>query len=195
LEEIQRQLSRVTVYGGHRNLQVDWQLFKQSGTIEHFFGDIALVTTISYQDRDSLEGVAFLEAKKRYIGTTSFDAMKQNQLELIDQSVENAMVLLYDYEDISQYASLMPSVDTGEWFPWKPCTHSVVVPLKTVVKINKDDTSLYKFSLPFSYQLFFRYFNGFDLDFTESSLSLAKGFADKKPLPRYVDSFSGPRQN
>jgi hypothetical protein len=46
--------------------------------------------------------------------------------------------------------------------------------------------SLYKFSLPFSYQLFFRYFNGFDLDFTDSALNIAKGFADAKGMPNYV---------
>jgi len=96
------------------------------------------------------------------------------------------MTLLYDYEDITRFANIESSLSMEKWFAWKPCTHSVVVPLRLVLATGKRDTSVYKYSLPFSYQLFYRYFNGLDLDFTESALSTAKGFAEKENIPRYV---------
>ncbi len=62
----------------------------------------------------------------------------------------------------------------------------MTVPIKTILAIEKSDTSIYKFSVPFSQQLLFRYFQAFDLEFREAPIRIVKGFASKLGCPKYL---------
>lgn len=186
LKEFRNELNSVKIRGLKRRMQIEWLPFKLQGIPERKFGDIALLINISYQDGDRIEGVAFLEAKKRSANSVKFDAMKITQLRKIYRNAPNSVALLYDYEDITQFVNTSTKSTINHWYEWKPCTCSVVVPTGIISTIKKRDTSLYKFSIPFSYQLFFRYFHGFDLEFREKQKKIAKGYAKRKGLPTYL---------
>jgi len=186
LREIRKKLNIVKIKGFKRGMKIEWTCFKLGRPPEKKFGDVALLMNISYQDGDKIEGVAFLEAKKRTIGKIKFEAMKTAQLKRICRNAPSSMTLLFDYEDVTQFANTEAFSERWSWLVLKPCTCSVVVPINTILSVGKKDTTLYKFSLPFSYQLFFRYFQGFDLEFRESSIKIAKGYAIKKGVPKYL---------
>lgn len=187
LKELRTGLKSIKVNGLQSSMKIKWSLFKLTGKPETKFGDIALLVNITHQDGDRIEGVAFLEAKKRDIDSIKFGAMDIPQLSRISGNAPHSMVLLYDYDDITQFANVYSRLSIfGDWFKWKPCTHSVVVPTKIILETQKKDTTLYKFSVPFSSQLFFRYFHGFDLEFEREAINIAKGYSPSKGLPTYL---------
>ena len=187
LKGLRTKLKSVKISGLKSSMKIIWSAFKITGKPETRFGDVALLVNITHQDGDRIEGVAFLEAKKRDIDTTKFGAMKIPQVVRICGNAPRSMALLYDYEDVTQFANPHPKLFILEdWFEWKPCTCSVVVPANIIVDTKRTDTRLYKFALPFSYQLFFRYFHGFDLEFEKESIDIAKGYAPSKGLPTYL---------
>jgi hypothetical protein len=171
-----------------QKMRIEWTAFKLSGKkVESKFGDIALLTKLNYQDGDTLEGVAFLEAKKRNRNKTTFGAIRTNQLKRIRKNAPSSVALLYDYTDITDFADTGIFKNTRQWLIRKPCTCSVIVPIRTVLHVGKKDMSLYKFSIPFSYQLLFRYFQGFDLEFGEMPINAAKGYYSAKfGAPTYL---------
>lgn len=189
LKGIRERLGSVVFSDIKQKMTIKWLPYKLMGRPENKFGDIAIIVNIRYQDGDGVEGVAFLEAKKRDMKKTKFGAIKIGQLKRIIRNAPSSMVLLYDYDDITQFANFKPKPSAREWFEWlelKPCTSSVVVPVNIVTHKKKKDTTLYKFSLPFSYQLVFRYFQGFDLEFDKTPMKIAKGYASEKGLPAYL---------
>ena len=191
LKEIRHRLGSVFVADLQHRTRIDWVPYKLSGTPENKFGDIAILVNIRYQDGDGIEGVAFLEAKKRNQKETEFGAIKTEQLENILKNAPSSMMLLYDYDDITQFVDFIPS--KGPWlrgWKYKPCTCAVTVPLTLVSNTRKRDMTLYKFSLPFSYQLVFRYFQGLDLEFQKNPIQIAKGYASDKGLPTYLVAVS-----
>lgn len=187
LKEMRNRLTPVTVFGLRQRMKIKWFAYKQAGTQERNFGDIALLVEIQYQGGDRVEGVAFFEAKKRSVNKTVFSEIRFPQLRRINRNATHSMVLLYDYEDITQFADFNARMGyPWSWFEWKACTYSVVVPISIVLNKNKKDTSLYKFSLPLSYQLFFRHFQGFDLEFQRKTIDIAKGYDKQKGTPKYL---------
>lgn len=186
LKELRKKLKSVRIHGLKNRMKIEWSAFKLQGIPERKFGDIALLVNIKYHDGDRIEGVAFLEAKKRSRNKTKFGAMKVKQLRKIFRNSPRSMALLYDYDDITQFANIGLDSSIYNWYEWKPCTCSVVVPINTILSLKKKDITLYKFSLPFSYQLFFRYFHGFDLEFQKKPINIAKGYAEEIGLPRYL---------
>ena len=189
LKGIRNRLGSVVVKDLKERMRIEWLPYKLMGRPENKFGDIAILVNIRYQDGDQIEGVAFLEAKKRDINKTRFGAIRIGQLKRIIRNAPSSMVLLYDYDDITQFANFKPKSSVRglfEWLELKPCTSSVVVPTSIVAHKKKKDTTLYKFSLPFSYQIVFRYFQGFDLEFRETPIKIAKGYASEKGLPTYL---------
>lgn len=189
LKEIRNRLGSVKIRDFKERMRIEWLPYKLKGRPENKFGDVAILVNIRYQDGDEIEGVAFLEAKKRDVNGTRFSAIKMAQLKRIHRNAPSSMVLLYDYNDITQFASFKPKLNMREWYGWlvlKPCTCSVVVPTSIVSCNKKKDTTLYKFSLPFSYQLIFRYFQGFDLELRKLPMKIAKGYASERGLPAYL---------
>jgi hypothetical protein len=190
LKEFETVLNTVRINGFKRRMQIDWKAFKLARPAESKFGDVAFLVSINYQDGDRIEGAAFLEAKKRERDRTRFGAMRTGQFKRIRKHAPSSMALLYDYEDITQFANTQGFAQGWNGLVLKPCTCSVVVPLNTILSVKKRNTALYKFSIPFSYQLFFRYFQGFDLEFGEQPRKIAKGYATKLGAPTYLVTVS-----
>jgi hypothetical protein len=186
LREFETSLSVVHIKDSRQRMQIEWKAFKIGRPTENKYGDVAFLVNINYQDGDRIEGAAFLEAKKRERDRTRFGAMKTGQLKRIRKHAPSSMVLLYDYEDITQFADTGAFTEGWKGLVLKPCTCSVVVPSNTILSVQKKNTTLYKFSIPFSYQLFFRYLQGFDLEFGEQPKKIAKGYATKLGAPTYL---------
>lgn len=152
--------------------------FKLTKPVEKKFGDIAIIVRIEFGDGDVIEGIAFLEAKRKYKESRNFDAIKWEQLERIYNKAPHSQLLLYDFRDISEFASTglvsKKSATAGNPMAQLPVTKFVTVPINKAIQIKQKNERLYKLSLPISYQLGYRYLNGFDLDFTNEKLSQVK---------------------
>ena len=152
--------------------------FKLTKPVEKKFGDIAIIVNIEYGDGDSVEGIAFLEAKKKYKESRNFDALKWEQLERIYDNAPHSQILLYDFRDISEFVStgLVSKKNATASSPMAqlPVTKFVTVPINKAIQVRQKNERLYKLSLPLSYQLGYRYMNGFDLDFKNEKLAVVK---------------------
>lgn len=160
---------RLSVIDGYE-LQVEWDAYKMTGAGENKFGDVAILVAIRYPDGDKIEGVAFLEAKKRYKNGSNFRAVDFQQLKRINARAPRASVLLYDFR---------PSY--GHW--WR--TYAVIAPMDLVIATQKKDTSLYKFSTPFSVRIL-RHLLGFCLEHADEPLRIAKGYQTEYDAPLYL---------
>lgn len=162
--------------------------FKLTKPLEKKFGDIAVIVNIAYSDGDQIEGIAFLEAKRKYKQSRCFDAIKWEQLERIYENAPHSQLLLYDFRDVSEFASTglvtKKSATASNPMAQLPVTKFVTVPINKAVQVKQKNERLYKLSLPLSYQLGYRYLNGFDLDFNSEKLSKVKGDFEKN----YVES-------
>lgn len=150
---------------------VEWDIYKLRGFSEQRFGDVAILVTTKYPDKDKVEGVAFLEAKKLYPKSSDFQAIDFAQLRRINTHAPRASVLLYNYRQVYPY----------DWW----YTYAATVPMDLVIATRKKDISLYKFSLPFSVQLLTHLF-GFCLERADEPLNIAKGYLAEYGSPLYL---------
>ena len=192
LAELNKTLSSIELEGEDFRRNIEWETYKLRGTYESKFGDIAVVVNISYRDGTNLEGVAFLEAKRRDWRKTTFSAMNKPQLRRILKHAPRAHYLLYDYEDITgfsnavsfgsevdRYKSYMPGFLTEK-------TSSLCVPLNVADATGFKDTLLYRHGTPLSWMLSNRYFQGLDLEYDATAKAVATGFLNKFGLPKFV---------
>lgn len=174
--------------------KINWEVYKLKGTHESKFGDVALVINIDYRDGTSINGVAFLEAKKRDWRKTTFGAMKLPQAKRILKNAPRSQYLLYDYEEITNFLNSNLYLEElrsyhfrrGSKIPSIPVTRAVCVPLNLAVARSSRDTSLYRYGTPLSEMLSDRYFQGLDLEFDETSKKVATGYLEKFGLPKIV---------
>jgi hypothetical protein len=192
LSDLTGTLSTIELEGEDYRNQIDWQAYKLRGKYETNFGDIALVVYISYKDGTSLEGVAFLEAKRRDWRKTTFSAMNQRQLRRILKHAPRAQYLLYDYEDITGFINTSYFVEEiSRYTPFRHSslaekTSSLCVPLNVADATGFKDTLLYRHGTPLSLMLTKRYFRGLDLEFDNTAKSIATGFLNNFGLPTYI---------
>lgn len=172
--------------------KVTMNAFKQAGALtETKFGDIAVIVKIKYPDGEEIEGVGYLEAKKRDIGKMKFGATNPSQLKTINKNAPRARLLLYDYNPISGF---IPTYCEEPYFEndferilrYLPVTHSVALPINVALKANHFDTALYKFGIPFSQQLVYRYMYAHDLEFDDDTISASKGFGKRQRFTSYI---------
>jgi hypothetical protein len=89
LREFETLLANVTITDLSPDvLKINWQAFKFEGEPHYKFGDIALLVNIKYQDGDTIEGVAFIEAKKKTCLQVKFQSIKKSQLKRIFKNAE-----------------------------------------------------------------------------------------------------------
>lgn len=192
LDELNSTLSQVNLEGEDFRRKIEWESYKLRGQYETHFGDVAIVVTISYRDGTSLEGSAFLEAKRRDWRKTTFSAMNKNQLRRILKHAPRAHYLLYDYEDITGFSNAVSFASEirrygGFWSGLvTERTNSICVPLNVADATGFKDTLLYRHGTPFSWMLSNRYFQGLDLEFDPTAKAISKGFLDKFGLPRFI---------
>ena len=107
LEEFEQKFKDLSITDYPNGLHTRWSAYKFTGNIETKFGDIGILVNIVYDDGSRLEGVAFLEAKRRSRwgggkGDTRFVEIREPQESAILYNAPLAQYLLYDY-DVIQY--------------------------------------------------------------------------------------------
>jgi hypothetical protein len=191
IKDFRNSFNQIELSGFRNVLRINWEVYKFTGKSEQAFGDIALLVTLKNRGEEDLTGVAYLEAKKRTKNTTRFDSIKIPQLKRIQKNAPRSMMLLYDYDAITQFCvhkddTVPLGVDYYNENGWLPYTHSVVVPIDLSLSLGKKNSSLYKYSTPFSYQLCFRYFHGFDLEYNEDNVRMTQKFSTTQVYPKYI---------
>jgi hypothetical protein len=166
-------------------------LYRLGGDSEDKFSDVAILFKISYHDGQEVEGSAFLEVKKKDPNKNTFSAMRKDQLRRIHSSSPHSQLLLLDYDSITDMAfTAVPESIVGyypiSWNNWIPFTYAVTVPSNLAIVLGEKNTSLYKVSVPLSYQLCFRYMYGLDLDYRNLSVETAQGYRTDKGQVRYL---------
>ena len=190
------------IYGALRNAEyegrdyrksISWEMYKLRGKEENLFGDICFVVSMFFKDGSKLSGSAFLEAKKRYWGSTAFDAMRIDQAKRILKNAPRAQYLLYDYENITAFQSGTSLMSTAsEYFrrfpfsPYVPTTNAVCCPLNLAVASTIKDTTLYRHSAPLSEVITGRFMHGLDLEFTDTAMQIATGHLEKHGFPANI---------
>lgn len=185
LNNFRQDLRSTTVHHGrHKKSNIKWRAFKLTGKPERKFGDIAIIVRIRHRDGRELEGVGFLEAKKRDNDSFQFRSIKKKQFQMISRHAPHAFVLLYDYTEITGLNRCdLPFASSRYWNRyWEdiPFTQAVVVPMGLALESALKDIRIYRYCMPLSYQLPFRYFQGYDLEFDKKALSIAKGYELQK---------------
>lgn len=192
---------QTTLISNTNSLHVEWQPYKltKKRSMEQRFGDVAIIVHILFADGTSLRGVGFLEAKKRDIHSRKFDSIKKNQFQRILTNAPHAQVLLYDHLETKHFSDLgLPKTRIANpLIPSIPTTKSLSSPMNFVYENDLNDEEIYNVSLPFSYQLCFRYLQGFDLEYDATTHlaavqgveELSKDMSDAG-FPEYLMAFS-----
>lgn len=193
LKSIRKDFSSFAFWGWGLRESVNWSAYKYSGKLENKYGDIGVLVKLVYRDGRVLEGIGFVEAKRRYQGKLTFDALKIPQLRRIKKNFPHSYLLLYDYEPITGFIgnhALAPSespLNTSyKGLASQPFTHALAVQTHTALATTAKDQSLYKHGIPFSHLLVNRYFNGLDLEFDEEILNHVKGFNSDRGFVSYL---------
>jgi hypothetical protein len=154
---------------------------KLRGNPETKYGDVAVLVRLSSWDGDVLEGVGFLEGKKRALHTGDFSAFSLRQAKRINRNAPHAQLLMYDAADITGFtdniAVLLPLPWAYSLMSMVPKTNAICTPIGTAVEARNCSPSLYKYGVPLSIQLAWRFFRGFDLHFAQSALGAVRQFA------------------
>ncbi|MBB1324132.1 hypothetical protein H5089_01150 [Pseudoalteromonas sp. SR45-1] len=153
-----------------KNTKCHWDVYKNTKEqgIEQKHGDIGILVQLHFDDDKVLEGVAFLEAKRIYRNTkddskSKFAALDSEQLERYCSKSHFHRTVFYDVTE---------NKDGLEAF-------SLTIPTQHLLTINKNNREVYPYCEYFSYCLTNRYFQGYELDFTKSSIDDVKGFLDE----------------
>lgn len=103
LNEIRKKFVHIEVDSYPGRISLAWRPWKLKGKYENNFGDIAILVNIIDNDGVEIQGVSFLEAKKRYRESGKFDAVKEDQLSRIYKNAPHAMLLFYDFQLIDDF--------------------------------------------------------------------------------------------
>jgi hypothetical protein len=171
----------VSLDGLDRPFKLVWDARTLQRPDDTLIGDIAVLVNLTTWAGETLEGVGFLQAKRRDQSANTFSSAKTRQLRKIVRKAPSARLLLYDYDnvsacmdnwvaaiaDYSYHRGLAPSY-----------THCVSVPAATAFRRGCYTTELHKFGVPLAFQLVARYFRGFDLELAEELVEATKGNID-----------------
>lgn len=194
LRSFRKNFRRISLFGFKHEIKINWEIYKFTGVAETIAGDIGLLVNVHLKSGNVIEGVAFIEAKKRKKDTIRFDALNKNQLKRLNRFSPFSRLLLYDYEDITQFPlnqSYLRSYKDFRYYNFRiENTFAVTIPINLVIANYSNNTNLYHLSLPFSYQLIYRYFHGLDLDYSRNAIDLFNTFPKSQGLPRYLMKIS-----
>jgi hypothetical protein len=125
------------------------------------------------------------------VDKSSFSTLRKDHLKRFHSLSPSAHLLLADYDMIAGMAfPTLPEAIIGNyphsWNSWTPFTHLASVASSAVLALGSKTSSLYKVSLPFSYQLCYRLIHGMDLDHSKAAVDFASGQREDKGLPAYI---------
>jgi hypothetical protein len=178
---------------GEASTRVEWRAWKQVGSAETQFGDIAILVDIRQANGTSLRGVGFLEAKRWY-PHRAFATISWPQLETILSNAPSSRLLLYDFVRTSAFASGVSPIYAPAIWPvlgihppvQVRATYATAVSVSTALALRLTDRKLHGYALPFSHQVLLRYLNGFDLEFSAKALAVVTGADSSLGRSRYV---------
>ncbi len=193
LSSLRGNLQNAPITGFKREFTIRWETLRRRQKEPAASAAVALLARIAHRDGAFLEGAAFLEPRVKTDGKRTFDSFALPQLRKSLRGSPFTQALLFDYEDITSYANnrsvLFPPMEFSPWrggLPVTACTYAVVSPMNVVVAQRVNDTSIYRFSVPLSFQFVYRYWHGFDLDVSEPALLSARGFPARRDAPGYL---------
>ncbi|BAU42141.1 hypothetical protein [Leptolyngbya sp. O-77] len=182
LQNITSTFSKVLITGTSSHFSIAWDAYKAEGAFEEDNGDIAVLVRLTFPERKTLTGVAFLEAKRSYseakrsYSKSRYRKLKWSQLEYQSSLVSNHRVLLYDKEPIKDcIANLVKQgYSLGSAQNLFQEVNAVVVPTPHVLALRSRAKNLSAMGLPLAYQLCCRYLQGLDLDFSSQLVSAVR---------------------
>lgn len=189
--DLKQLLNGRAIHSPGDTMHTHWHLHRLKEDSDVHFGHCALMIEVTYHDGQTVTGVAFLETAEKDGGKNTFSHVAKNNYRKMLTIAPHAQLLLYDYDTITGMAfpSTAESVIGSHphtWNTWIPYTHAVMVPAGLALSLDTKTTALYKASLPFSYQLCYRYLHGLDLDFSKPALETAGGIRAERGNPKYL---------
>lgn len=156
---------------GYKNVTLE--SFKFSGNPEYTFGDVAIVVKIEFEKGKSIEGVAYLEAKRIYhkkkSEQCSFDSIDWDRLEEYASSSHAHYVMLYDVDFNADLDIICKTILTRHF-----------------LEIRKNKRDVYPYCEYFHQLMCFRLLMGYGLDFDPQTVDSAKGFGGSNLFSKYV---------
>jgi len=197
LARLASELDDTEVSGFRQGCTIRVAAFQQKGRKAPALADISLLVHVAHKDGAVVDGAAFIECKLKQDRKRTFDEFRLPELKKLYRASPFSQVLFLDYEDITAYSSnrsvQFPPMEYNTWrggIPMTPCTYAALIPSNVVVAQHLNDTSIYGFSVPLSFQLVYRYFHGFDLDLSEQALLAARGQPTKKGSSEFLLALS-----
>lgn len=164
--------------------KISFSSYKFSGKTESNFGDIGILLSIRHENNTVIQGVAFLEAKKREKDSYTFPSFNFEQFNKIYSNTQLAQVLLYDFElnfahkfKINYHRENISSLDLS---------YCLTVPMGLVNYINSNKRSIVNFGIPFASQIAQRYIWGLDLLYDRKLVNVVKGYDREQGAPNFV---------
>lgn len=181
LQSVTQNFRDVTITDVPSHFSMAWDAYKADGALEQDHGDIAIIVRIAFPKQKTLDGVAFLEAKRNY-ESSGYKKLNWEQLEYQSSKISNHQVLLYD--DQPTNACMMNLLKQGYCHicfsePYQS-TQAIVVPTPHVLALRSRTRSINSLGLPLAYKLCCRYLQGLDLDFSSQLVSAVEaGVVDR----------------
>lgn len=113
-----------------------------------------------YPNGNSIEGVAFIEAKRIYFPEEKFTALKADQLDTLSNNSFSHRTVFYDYEKRTD----------GTQAPL-----ALGLPTRHLIALDDKTRGIYPYCEQYSYILTNRYLQGYELDYNQESIDGAKG--------------------
>lgn len=171
--------------------KIEFSGYKLSGKPETDFGDIALLTTIRFDNGMKLKGVANFEAKKRLQNDFKYRSQSRDkQYKTIVKNTPYSQLLLYDFEPITQH--IKPTYDFEYWDEYYRNRHlpmlftkCVATPLYMVMNGSTVTRNNLRHGRTLSEQLSRRIFYGVDLHYDQKIKDRVMSF-DNDNHPMFV---------
>lgn len=188
-------LNSAKLEGTTEERDIACSLFKVRGRVEQDHGDVAVLVTQTFHDGLSVTGAGFLEAKACDRDTDGFSSLKSVQLERLYRYARYPKFLLYDRERINSDSIELThpaSIDFDVPYGYTadgaglPFTYAAVVPMRVMRDKVWRNRRAYRFAVPLSHQLAYRYLLGLDLDTDPAVVASVLTAKEREKASTYV---------
>lgn len=142
-----------------------WDVYKNTKQhgIEVKHGDVGILVQILFPNNKTIEGVAYIEAKRIYEPNNRFDALDFSQLRRIVSNSSFHRTVFYDHYSCKEEDGTALAVG---------------LPTNHLIALNDNSRALYPYCEYYSYILTNRYLQGYELDFNPDIVNGLKGLID-----------------
>lgn len=173
------------------NFTISWRNYRHGKPDPDHASTWSLVTSIKFHDGQYLEGVHLVSMKVRESEKNSFAGLRKDHTKKYHSITPCSSLVLMDYDPVAGMAfPASPETIMGNqphsWSSWIPYTNAAAVSTGSVIALSSKNTGLYRTSVPLSYLLAYRLFNGLDLDHSKSALEICTGNKPEKLIPGFI---------